>query len=373
MRPRNPAAGAGCWPKVDDLLLLLAALTDEPAPAWREWAARNDIEKAHLPPGTFALLPLVSRNLSRLGAHDVMAGKLQGIARRAWYVAQLRLPILAGLLAALREAGIPALLMAGPALAILHYGDLASRAMDDTRLIVPAADVCKALDIARRDGWAEVSARRHRTAAQRAIAPGARIVHGQDLALVLAGRPWDACFDMGVADDVWAAAVPLDIAGERVKAPNAADLLISACLSRRPGEPWLTGAADAVTILRSADGLDWGRVAALSRTLGASRTVGAALACARDALGARVPGDLPEGEAQPVRPASTSLLGRSAELWHAWRALARVPIERRPPGAPSGFPAFVQCVFGLESPGMLPAFAVRAVARRIRRRIRPAR
>jgi hypothetical protein len=135
--------------------LLRAALLDDRATVrasleeWKSLVRLDDVEY-----GSLRLLPLLYRNLQRLGIDDDAMPRLKGIYRNAWVRNQLVVEQGLRALRLLREHAIPALLLKGAALvADGSYAELALRPMEDFDLLVAPPDFRRAIDALRGGGW----------------------------------------------------------------------------------------------------------------------------------------------------------------------------------------------------------------------------
>ncbi len=79
--------------------------------AWHQWQAKVDLQR--LDAGSYRLLPLLWRNLSRLGVDDPSMAVFKGVYRRTWYHNQMILAQAEELVATLCAAGIPTLALKG--------------------------------------------------------------------------------------------------------------------------------------------------------------------------------------------------------------------------------------------------------------------
>src|SRR5262245_53419620 len=122
---RSPVRVGGAWPAREQTLLLDAALLpfDAAWSAWQAWKTAVDFENG-LDRGSYRLLPLVYRNLSRPGLEDPLLGRLKGVYRLTWYKNQFLFRTLAEVLRRLDAAGVPALVLKGASLTTLYYRDL---------------------------------------------------------------------------------------------------------------------------------------------------------------------------------------------------------------------------------------------------------
>ena len=147
-------------------LLRAALLTDERAlAAWRVWRSQADLDR--LDTASYRLLPLLYRNLERLGVDDGWMAKLRGIYRRTWVANQVLLHRLSGVLTTLHDVRVPTMILKGAALLDQAYGDAGARPMGDLDVWVPAADFPRAFQSLAGAGWSD----RHGEAAECAADP----------------------------------------------------------------------------------------------------------------------------------------------------------------------------------------------------------
>ncbi len=359
----------GNRPSAEQLLVLHAAL-DRPPRAlecWRRW--RDAVEFDDVDHGSTRLLPLVYRNLGSDSFDAEVAGRLKGLYRRSWSHNQLIFKRAAGAIALLEDAGIETLVTKGASLAILSYGDVGVRPMDDVDVLVPLDHTTDAIEALSAGGWA----------------PGhddppawTQVHHSLGFAGEDGGNVDLHCFSLWQpASDgpLWRASVPLELAGTATRAPSAADQLLLACVHGTPWSPlppfrWI---ADAVTVIRSAgDELEWERLVEEAARRRLTVSVAAALAYLREEFGAAVPDSALAGlRAEPVsrheraafraacRPDSPLRTLRMA--WDRYRRLRDLDTGAPRPG---GFVDFARRFWGLESVWQLPLHAVRALSRR---------
>lgn len=126
------------YPTSDQQLLLEALLLpDDPArqaaQRWLDGVVFDDLDL-----GTRRLLPLFHRRMQALGIEHELEGRIRGIYRRAWYVDRNYRHLLEQLLDRFAEAGIPLILLKGPALGLTIYSDPALRPYEDYDLLLPA-------------------------------------------------------------------------------------------------------------------------------------------------------------------------------------------------------------------------------------------
>ena len=223
---RLPLPPIGWKPREQQELLLRAALAppDEAAAAWSEASGVVDVDT--LDGRSHDLLPLLYRALADGGVEDPWLPRLKGVYRRTWYANQLLLRRAARAVSALSAEGIDALVLGGAALGLLHYRDTGARPMDDTSIAVRPAT-------------------------------------GQQPRGVLASTDWGLRPVQIADDDLWRAAVPMQIDDAAARAPCASDELLRICVrgiswtSRPRSARWI---ADALVIVGgSAAAIDWER------------------------------------------------------------------------------------------------------------------
>ena len=249
------------WPTARQSLLLRAALLsrESAVTAWRDWRESGDL--ADVDRGSFRLLPLLYRNLTRHNIDDPQLPRLRGVYRQAWYRNQLAMERAHEAARTLTAAGIPVMALKGAALIDGIYGESGARPMDDVDLMVPRRSATKALLILGEAGWSSPT---HRSGDfRRAL----RIVHG--VALVRAnGLPIDLhwrLLDESNAGDAtfWEAAEPLPFGDSSVLRLCPADQLLHLSVHgiRWDPVPPIRWAADIYLLLerRGAD-VDWERL-----------------------------------------------------------------------------------------------------------------
>jgi len=359
----------GNRPTPEQLLVLHAAL-DEPGPAaaaWERWRAAVELDDAD--PGSTRLLPLVYRNLGP-GAFDTeVAERLKGLYRRAWSQNQLLFRRAAEAVGALEAAGIETMAIKGVSLALLSYGDAGARPMDDADVLVPIARTHEAIEVLGAAGW--------RAGHDDPLA-WTQIHHSLGFARPGGGNVdlhWFALWQPARDDELWRAAVPMDLAGIATRAPCPADQLLLACVHGTPWSPlppfrWI---ADAVVTARAAgDGLDWDRVGEEAERRELTVATGAALAYLRDEFDLPVPRSLLDRLAATPASCHERAAFRAAgrpdspvrTLRMAWDRYRRLRDLDTGAPRPAGFVSFARRFWGLESAWLLPLHAGRALSRR---------
>lgn len=303
------------------------------------------------------LLPAVSRNLANLGA-----------SRDPWLVrayaenfgANARLLRAAGdILRALHEAGIPALVLKGVALILVHYKDVGARPMSDVDILVPATALGRALDVLESAGWRGDPTR----AWLRSGMHAGVLANGGGTSLDLHRH---ALYDARYAEadeSFFAASIPVEADGAPARAMAADDQLIHTIVhglrwSVAPSSIWIL---DALTIARNS-ALDPERVRSRAAALGLTLPLRRGLELTREILG---PEECLDALLAPLLRQRESLAAR-AEDWFRVRepagplgALPNLWFAHRRSEAPgriglAGFPTFLARAWGLESPNELP-------------------
>jgi hypothetical protein len=353
-------------------LLLRAALLDgeEALDAWREWTAASlTVEDETL---AFQVLPLAYRTIHRLdpGAENLDLAK--GVSRYVWVKNQVQVRFGGQVIEQLQSAGIDVLVMKGLALSLLHYPDRGLRLMNDIDLLVPREEANRAISV-----MGEILRPK-----QPALASEDRILVEHGTAWVdgsgnEADLHWYSLWLSSPDSDFWSGAVPIEVDGVRSLTLCPTDHLLHACAHGAAWHPevalrWVT---DAVTLIRSPDGIDWDRLVSQARAREVTLTIADALAYLRSSFGTEVPAEV----VSRLRSEPTSLSTRASR-----RAQTRPPtvagvlsthwdryrrVKRLDPDAPrpSSFAAHLRTSWGFETyRGLLSHAARRAVGLRSR-------
>jgi len=359
----------GNLPSGEQLLVLHAALDERSAAlaAWQRW--RDSVDFDAVDHGSTRLLPLVYRNLGADSLDAEVAGRLKGLYRRSWSHNQLIFRRAAEAIDLLEAAGIETLVTKGASLALLSYGDVGVRPMDDVDVLVPIERTRDAIAALSAGGWSP----------EHDDPPAWTQVHhslgfaGPDSGNV--DLHWFSLWQPARDDELWRASVALELGGAATRAPCATDQLLLACVHGTPWSPlppfrWI---ADAVTVIRAGGAdLDWDRVVAEAERRRLTVATGAALAYLGEEFGAAAPEDVVARlQAAPAsrheraafraacRPDSPLRTLRMA--WDRYRRLR--DLDTGAP-RPAGFVRFAQAFWGLESAWQLPLHAAGALSRR---------
>jgi hypothetical protein len=330
----NPVRdSASCWPTKEQELLLRASLLPgrEAVDAWQGWGSSADIDL--LDQGSFRLLPLLYRNLSRHEVKEPLLGRLKGVYRATWYKNQMLFHTAAGFLRSLHRAGIPVMILKGAALATMYYRDAGLRAMDDFDFLVPTEQALQAIDLLVGLGWKPVPWRQTFNEEYLTVLHAHQFNDGTGYGFDLHWHMLsDGCY-AGADEDFWNGAIRTEIHDAPVYALNAADELLHTCVhgTRWSPVPPLRWLADAMIIVRDAQSeIDWSRLVWLAQGRRLILPVRQTLDYLRTKLDAPIPPSVLEDFQQaPVSRAeyteheritrSPGLLGQLPAKWYRYR------------------------------------------------------
>jgi hypothetical protein len=303
------------WPTAEQELLLRAAVLegDAAAAAYREWAARVDLDD--LDYGSQRLLPLLYRRLRHLGVESTHVAKFKGAYRQALYRNTITLRSAVGVLRVLRSTGIDALVLKGVAMVALYYRELGVRPMSDFDILVRPTDVRRAIQVLEHNRW---SRRRGPpfTDGFFTVHYGWPFRHPNGAELDLHWYLLDQSCAPDADAELWHAARPAEVEGHPVRVLNPTDQLLHVCVhgaewDRLPNLRWV---ADALIIVKqSADQVNWNRLVSQAKSHGVVIPVQATLAYLRDRFQAAVP-------EQALRELRVTPTTRQQRLEFRWRA-----------------------------------------------------
>ena len=247
------------WPTPAQELLLRAGVASgrRALEAWDAWKANHDLIETELDHGSFRLLALVYKNLLAQGADEPLMPRLKGIYRYWWCSNQHLFYRAAGVIRELEGAGIPTIVLKGAAASVAYYRDTGVRTMGDIDLLVPVDRATAAVTHLGRLGFRPA---RPRVADLIRYQHSVRMEHGNGEALDLHWHVLAECVHRSADDGFWKRAVPIRILDASSRALDATDALLHAIVHgmRWNAEPTVRWVADAMAILRAADGvIDW--------------------------------------------------------------------------------------------------------------------
>lgn len=252
-------------PNSAQTLLVRAALASDERgrAAWEEWIATVDLMR--LDGGSQRVLPLLYRNVQRMGITHPKLAILDRLYRQTWAKNQLALRHLEELVTECERAGIQTLILKGMALALLYYKDMGTRPMSDYDLLVPADQTDAAMALMTELGWIAGKPLSQLTSDRRAPFHGMGFEHpdkqmGCDLHWHITHIHLSPRFDA----PMWDAAVPLQVGKIQSRALCPEHQLIHLFFNGSVNEGatnmrWLP---DVLVLLRAEPTLDWARLVA---------------------------------------------------------------------------------------------------------------
>lgn len=362
------------------LLKACLASSDEIERHWRAWREHIDIDR--LDEASNRLLPLLYRRLEAAGIADPDMARLRGVYRYHWCRNQLLLAELRRLLAALRDLGVPVLLLKGAALIHRHYHDPGIRPMSDLDIMVRPEDMDTVFNLLRERGWQpRVQADLERMRTRRLIhaVDFRRDWNGRMLEIDVHWTPLHRSTWPGAETAFWARSLATRMDGLPCQVLDPTDQLLHTCLH---GGAWnvmppLRWVVDACHVLRDdADAIDWDRLVEdahrhhgllmLRAALGHLREAFAApvpqavmrqLAAARPTRAERLEHRLQTHQIAPARLDQLLLL----EWFNHSRAYQRAGLLARL----ADFPAYLKLSWKLDHWHQVPGFVARRLAARL--------
>ena len=308
---------------MQELLLRAALLPDgKGLAAWHDLRPRLDL--ADVDASAQLLLPALHRNLRELGATDDLMPMMKGVHRYTWARNQVLLRGTLPVLAELERAGIPTLLLKGAALLGGEALDAGMRAMNDIDVLVPTSRTGDAIDVLTAAGLAPVEGAPLWYVAEYAprFTPSWGFVRGDDCQLDLHWHALHASLQPNADDELWAAALPMDLHGTATRKLCPADELLLVILHglRWDPKPTYRWVMDATLLVRGCFGaVDFDRLVAQARRRRVTLAVQAGLGYLRRLTDPPVP-------AEPLRALRTSPTGPLERL--ELRALLARPASR---------------------------------------------
>jgi hypothetical protein len=220
-------------------------------------------------------------------------------------------------------AGIPVLVLKGPALAVQAYGDPHERSYGDVDLLVEPVQAEAAIDVLLRAGYLDRrEGRLGRPSSERWHDWGFTAPDGETLVELHWGLARPSTYPALAANDLWNRSVELEILGRTVRGPRPEPLLPYLCVhGARHAWGWFEAPASIAGLLGRSAGLDWDEVLDVAERWRVRRTLATGLRLTEDLFGARPP-DLVR-DALYADPSVPRLAGAFRELmlhgtgaWH---------------------------------------------------------
>ncbi|MBP7688142.1 MAG: hypothetical protein KA765_09545 [Thermoflexales bacterium] len=298
------------------LLRAIFAADSEAAPRFQAWQAAVDLD--HFPPAHHLLLPMLSARLEALGIQQ--DARLMGLRRRTWYANQLAWRTLNVAASILRAVDVTPALIGDAACARTLYPIGQLRPIEMAALLVPISQASHALRTLIDHGWQPQ--------------PPTAAVLTPSFYIWRAGCPlnspdnfrltvkWHALSEWPaprLTTAIWSQTVPDEQSGALLNLSTTA-LLISA--AARPRQP-LMALADAITILRSDQPLDWPWLIETAGMADLAAKMLSTLAAMRDVIEVQVPDpvvtQLQAIAARPRRPIDLAGPSVTGLRRHAYR------------------------------------------------------
>lgn len=278
-----------------------------------DWDAVARIAGAH------GLVPLIERQLSRVGPPVVPYALLERLGERCRETTRWNLLLAAELLRLLEDfgrAGVPVVPFKGPVLAMTVYGDLGLRDFFDLDLLLRPSDVARAREVLRARGYRpafELTPAQERVLLRRHYElPFVRAGDATVIELQWRIGPRHFALTLDV-DHLQRPLVYPTVLGRKVASLAPEDLLLVLCVHGTK-HLWrrLAWVVDVAETLHAHPEIDWPVMLRTARRLGGERMLLLGLALARDLLGTAIPG--PALARLEAEPAVATLAGRCREV-----------------------------------------------------------
>jgi hypothetical protein len=242
------------------------------------------------------LLPLLSRNLERLGVEAPILQRLKGTRRYTW---SANLELIRGISPLLRDfqhAGIEMILLKDAALVTRYYGDYGFRPIRSLHVLVHPPDVPTAMTLLRECGWIP-SARLPEKQIPSANRHTFFFHDTSGRQFTLHPRLFRPDRDPSTDDAFWIHSESIKLGTMDVLVPGPTEQLLDVCAfgliwAVVPPVQWV---ADAMMILESPDStIDWTRFTTMARQARVVLPARESLRYLRDRFGVNVPPDVLE-------------------------------------------------------------------------------
>lgn len=235
------------------------------------------------------LLPLLYHRFAEMRRHFPDFERIKGVARYFWVRHQRQMSWLAEIQSRFRSAGIPTLLLKGPALNLTVYPP-GARPMTDVDIVVPRPQAPRALELLREAGW------RSSTVDPEGLVRVGHACQFQNGPGRLVDLHWDffhgRILTRREQRRFWEMAEPVDAAGVPTRVLSPAHQLLHTCAhgARWSPAPPLRWLADAARIIQAfSDRLDWDELIGCARRHELSLYVWATLSFLADYLEVEIP------------------------------------------------------------------------------------
>ena len=327
-------AGDGPQNKID---ALLAAVLRRETPAWPTDGEPALAVERILYHGIAGLIIERARDLPAWPSEVMAPVHDQAIAQAMWEMRHK--PLLAGLLAALADAGVVALLLKGSALAYDLYPEPSARSRGDSDILIAPDDLAETRRLLGQLGFklAENDVAGDDLALQEVwIAPGA-MPHHIDLHWQLLNAP--ALAGVMAFDDCAADPLALPRLGPRAMAMNRVATLLHTCVHRAMhittpyfvdgvtyhGGDRLIWANDIALLASALSEAEWAGFVSTTLGQGVAAVALDGLDIANRRLGAQIPPEVRQCLGEAKREAASDYLLRSGQAGRSWSDLRSIP------------------------------------------------
>lgn len=279
--------------KPDELLLLHAILEQSDSTAieyYKKWMSIINLDDVE--GGSFRLLPLLYKRLSKTGQDLAHLEKLKGIYRQSFYKNTLLFHKFLTILAELEKREIPVMVLKGVALAAAYYKDTGMRPMSDADLFIREVDVQRTLKYFKEQGWQE----RNGSWLDKPV----KHIHSLDLIspdhyeMDIHWRAFYQCSWDGADEGLWKQTEDVSFKGVKVKILNPTQQILHNCAH---GVRWnaissIRWIVDVLTVLKlRSDAIDWEMLVSETASRNLSLTMFYALNYLKNEFDAPVPDD----------------------------------------------------------------------------------
>lgn len=250
-------------PRGSDDLLIQAAVAPVPQAraAWQDWCARRPLDEAGW--AEVRMMPSVAARAGELAIGADLLPRLDGIRRFVWTTSQKQLLAARPILAHLIGHGVPVMLLKGAALMAAYPAALGRRFLRDVDILVPAARLVEAVELAGAAGWRNP----YYPGVEEAALIGLARTHALEFKGPAGGEidlhrfALAPNFCAGDDDPLWARAVAAQFLGLPCLRPAPEDLLVAALEHsfRRDPDQVLDWSLDAARLIGDPE-LDWAAV-----------------------------------------------------------------------------------------------------------------
>lgn len=275
----------------DELLLLHAILEKSDSQAieyYKKWLTITNLDDVE--GGSYRLLPLLYKRLSKTGQDLPHLKKLKGIYRQNLYKNSLLFHKFLAILVELKKRGIPVIVLKGIALVAAYYEDTGIRPMSDADFLVRVEDVERTLKYFKEQGWLEKNGSW--------LDKPVKHIHSLDLIspdhyeMDIHWRAFYQCSWDGADEELWKQTEEVTFKGSKIQILNPTQQILHNCAH---GVCWnaissIRWIVDVLTVLKIRDdAVDWETLVSETASRNLGLTMFYALKYLKNEFGAPVP------------------------------------------------------------------------------------